>query len=92
MSTVAWAEFLCGPLSQSAIALAARIVTELIPFGENQTEVATILFNQSGRRRGSMIDCMIAAAALERGAELATSDLKDFERLETLGLRLVTFP
>jgi len=55
-------------------------------------EVAAILFNQSGRRRGSMIDCMIAATALHRDGQLATSNAKDFEPHETLSLQLAPLP
>ena len=90
MSTVGWSEFLCGPLSPDATQLAARVVTDLIPFGENEAEIAAMLFNQSGRRRGSMVDCMLAATALSGDAPLATSNAKDFGRLESLGLRLVS--
>jgi len=87
MSTIAWTEFMCGPLLPRAVELAARVVTELIPFAENEAEVAAMLFNQSGRRRGSMVDCMIAATALAGDAELATSNAKDFEQFEALRLR-----
>ncbi len=87
MSTIAWTEFMCGPLLPRAVELAARVVTELIPFAENEAEVAAMLFNQSGRRRGSMVDCMIAATALASDAELATSNAKDFEQFEALRLR-----
>lgn len=90
MSTIAWAEFLCGPLSPEATPLAAEIVTELVAFGENEAEVTSMLFNQSGRRRGSMVDAMIAATALSQDAVLATSNVRDFKRFEALGLRLAS--
>ena len=89
MSTIAWSEFLCGPLPPDTAELAARLLSETVPFGEDEAEVASMLFNQSGRRRGAMVDCMIAATALCRNVRLATSDLRDFERFEPHGLILV---
>ena len=90
MSTVGWSEFLCGPLSSEAITLAETLLSELVPFGRNEAEVTSVLFNQSGRRRGSMVDCMIAATALCRDEQLATSNTKDFRYFESIGLKLFT--
>jgi predicted nucleic acid-binding protein len=88
MSTVAWTELLCGPIEASHAELAARVVTERIPFVEDDAVLATRLYNQAGRRRGSLIDCMIAAAALRAGASLATTNASDFRRFEPCGLTL----
>lgn len=89
MSSLAWTELLCGPMDAAARALAERIVTERLAYGERESVVAAELYNETGRRRGSMIDCMIAATARLRGAPLATLDLDDFRRFETHGLRLM---
>lgn len=88
ISTIAWAEFLCGPIGESEIELAHRIVGEPIPFTPTDGATAADLFNRSGRRRGSFLDCLIAAPAVSAGAELATANEKDFRRFETMGLRL----
>ena len=49
-----------------------------------------MLFNRAGRRRGSLLDCMIAAIALRAGAALATANQADFRRLRAAGLRLAS--
>ena len=86
MSTVAWAEFLCGPLAQSEIELAAQVVGQQSVFTPDHAAMAAQLFNKSGRRRGSLLDCMIAAAALADGASIATRNVADFRRFEDSGL------
>jgi predicted nucleic acid-binding protein len=90
LSTVAWAEFLCGPVSAEAAALARALLGEPVPLETSGAERAAQLFNESGRRRGSLLDCLIAAAAIEAGAQLATENPRDFERFEAGGLHLVS--
>jgi predicted nucleic acid-binding protein len=90
MSSVAWTELLCGPLDAEERRLAEQIVERRIPFDERDAESAAELFNATGRRRGSLIDCMIAAAAQRRGALLATLNPDHFRRFEDSGLRLAT--
>jgi predicted nucleic acid-binding protein len=46
------------------------------------------LFNLTGRRRGSLNDCMIAAIALRVDASVATTDVADFRRFEAAGLQI----
>lgn len=89
VSTVAWAEFLCGPLDESEIALADQIVGQRSDFTPDQAAIAARLFNESGRRRGSLIDCVIAAAALADGAPIATRNAADFRRFQDFGLKVV---
>ena len=88
MSTIAWGEFLCGPIDEAALSLASLVVTTRPPFTEDMAAIAAELFNGSGRRRGTMIDCMIAATAITEKAALATGNSSDFGRFEAFGLAL----
>lgn len=88
MSAVAWAELLCGPLTPAEMELANGIVKHRHEFTTEHAEVAARLYNESGRRRGSLVDCMIAAAALLEGAQIATANEADFRRFERSGLLL----
>ena len=88
MSAVAWTEFLCGPLSRSELELATAIVSQRREFTPEQAATAARLFNDSGRRRGSLLDCMIAAAALADDAAIATANPDHFRRFQDAGLTL----
>lgn len=88
MSAVAWAEFLCGPLEAKHHELAARIVPHIEPFLPEDSRIAAALFNESGRRRGSFADCLIAAGTIRTESTLATANLPDFRRFEARGLKL----
>jgi len=89
MSTVAWAELLCGPLEETHLELATRIVSKRVAFLEEDSILSARLFNESGRRRGSLVDCMIAASALRAREPLATANAADFRRFATFGLTIV---
>ena len=88
MSSVAWAEFLCGPLGSADRASAERLVERLQDFTPDQAEIAARLFNESGRRRQMIADCMIGAAALADGATIATSNIAHFSRFAAAGLKM----
>ena len=90
MSTIAWAEFLCGPIETRHLELATAIISERVPFLEEDSALAARLFNKSGRRRGTFADCMIAATSLRSKAPLATANPSDFSRFEEAGLTLLT--
>ena len=88
-SAIAWAEFLCGPLEPAEVELAGRVVPERTPFTEEDALRAARLYHLGGRRRGTLVDCMIAAAAIRAEAAFATVNRGDFQRLARGGLRLV---
>lgn len=89
MSAIAWTEFLCGPVSEPAVRLAQRLVPEIVPLDRHTAALSAQLFNSSGRRRNTQLDCMIGATAIRAGARLATCDVRHFERLTSAGLNLV---
>ena len=89
MSAVAWTELLCGPLVESHRELATRVVSRRLAFLEEDAVLSARLFNDTGRRRGSWIDCMIAATAVRAREPLATSNVADFRRFAAHGLALL---
>ncbi len=89
VSAVAWAEFLCGPLTPDDKDLALAALDGQRDCTVGDAAVAARLFNVSGRRRGSLPDCLIAAAAMQDGARLATANPRDFRRFEASGLTLI---
>jgi predicted nucleic acid-binding protein len=89
ISSIAWAEFLSGPVTEAETMEARMLIDDIEPFGERDAHVAADLFNQTGRRSRSLPDCMIAAIAIRCGASLATVNLRDFKRFEPFGLVLL---
>lgn len=59
-----------------------------MPLGGPEAAHAARLFVLGGRRRRSLVDCMIAATAIQTEATLATTNSKDFQRFAGEGLRL----
>ncbi len=89
ISAISWAEFLCGPLEPRLVEFAKQIVGEPVPFRAEEAILAARLFNLAGRRRGSFMDCMVAATALRSDAAFATANPADFRRLEQAGVRII---
>ena len=90
LSSITWAEFLCGPVTALAVEEAAEALGEPEPFDGAHATLAAELFNVAGRRRGLLADCMIAAVAIRANARLATSNPTDFRPFTTHGLALAT--
>jgi predicted nucleic acid-binding protein len=89
ISSVAWSEFLCGPIPPGDALRARALVDKVESLHEIDAQFAAKLFNESGRRLRSLPDCLIAAVAIRCGATLATMNITDFSRFESLGLMLL---
>ncbi|MBU6401416.1 MAG: PIN domain-containing protein [Verrucomicrobia bacterium] len=89
ISTIAWAEYLCGPLDPTSAAIAQQIFASIEPFRPADASLAADLFNRTGRRSRSLADCMIAAVAIRCDARLATLNVGDFQPFVPHGLALV---
>lgn len=88
VAALVWGEFVCGPVTPSQIAHAAVVLGEPVVLDRQTAEAGASLFNASGRRRGTLVDCFIAATAMRAGASLATKNTRDFRRLVPAGLVL----
>ena len=89
-SSLAWTEFLNGPVSMDEIALVESVIDgNLVSFEKPTAVLAARLFNQGGRRRGSRFDCLIAATAILADARLATENKNDFMPFVPFGLKLL---
>ncbi len=88
-SSVAWYEFLCGPVTTEEILLVRSFLSGgIIAFEEAQAATAARLFNAVGRERRLRVDAMIAASAINEGCLLATSNRADFNVFVPFGLAL----
>jgi predicted nucleic acid-binding protein len=88
VSAVAWAEYLCGPLDPQSAVFAKQVFPLPESFLAGDAAVAAELFNKTGRRSRSLVDCMIAAVAIRCGAVLATINTPDFQPFVQHGLVL----
>ncbi len=88
VSAIAWSEFLCGPLLPWELENAQTVVGAVEQFTEDYAMLAAELFNLTGRRSRSHVDCMIAAHAIRREAVLATRNVQDFRPFTKFGLSL----
>lgn len=88
-SSVAWYEFLSGPVTkEQAKTIAAFLPEGIIPFDNVHALEAARLFNAVKRVRRLRIDAMIAATAILQQAKLATATQKDFQAFIPFGLEL----
>jgi predicted nucleic acid-binding protein len=89
MSSIAWAEFLCGPVQTQDVAAVRDMLRAIAAYTDADAEITARLFNAGGRRRGTLADCMIAAVAIRAGAALATANPSDFARFRSHSLTIV---
>ena len=92
-SAIAWTEFLNGPVTPLAVSRAETVLeSRIVSFGRPEAVLAAELFNKTGRRRGSRLDCLIAATAIAAQAEVATVNQTDFTAFVPHGLTLAVAP
>ena len=90
-SSIAWMEFVSGPVSAPAIeSIRHTLGDRILAFTSAEAELAATLFNAVGRGRALRYDCMIAATAIVAGAELATRNVADFRLFVPHGLVLAS--
>jgi predicted nucleic acid-binding protein len=87
--TLAWFEFLCGPVTPIQIATMRAFLQEVVALGEPQAIEAARLFNAVGRRRTLRVDSMIAGSAVVAGARLATNNRAHFKLFLPHGLQMI---
>jgi predicted nucleic acid-binding protein len=88
-SVLAWAEYSCGPLSSEERELSWQLIEgSPVPLDGFIAELGAQFFNSTGRRRGSLADCLIAATAVNEDAVFLTLNRRDFLPFESLGLKL----
>jgi predicted nucleic acid-binding protein len=88
VSSMAWAEFVGGPLPEGALPDIEALVGTSLPSTSEDALHAARLFNATGRRPRSLADCIIAAVAIRSTAESATNDVAHCSRFAEFGLRL----
>ena len=89
-SSIAWYEFLCGPVDGEGIELVRSVVSDrVLPFTADQAAESARLYSAVGRSRRLRVDAMITAAAIVANAHLATDNREDFGHFTAHGLRLV---
>jgi predicted nucleic acid-binding protein len=89
ISSVAWAEFLCGPVAGLDLDAVSALFREVVPLTALDSATSAHLYNLGGRRKGSLPDCMITAIAIRAGAPLATANPRDFRRFSPASLEII---
>ncbi len=74
LSVITWAEFLCGPVTPEQTILAVAAFPDPVPLTPQDAVRGADLFNATGRRRGTLADCLIAATCPRLGASIATKN------------------
>lgn len=68
--------------------VSVAIEGRVLPFSMQEAELAAELFNNTGRKRGTHADCMIAANVILAGHDLVTANEKDFGGMSNMGLKI----
>lgn len=85
---VAWHEYVRGPMLPEDRSRALRVIqARIVPLDRQDAEKAAELYNQTGRRRGSTADCLIAACAIRQNCTLFTANIDDFRPFVPFGLQ-----
>ncbi|MFW5894183.1 MAG: type II toxin-antitoxin system VapC family toxin [Verrucomicrobiota bacterium] len=87
--SIVWSEYLCGPLTAEKKKAADVLIIRKEPFDVDDAPLAAHLFNCTNRRRGTFVDCMIAAVAIRCQAKFATFNHEDFTAFIEFGLNLL---
>lgn len=89
VSALAWSEFVCGPVSITAVQAWERLLKgAIVPLDARISARAALLFNLTGRRAHSLPHCIVAATAMHVDALLLTLKPEDYERFLPHGLAL----
>lgn len=92
VSSLAWWEFVCGPVPPEGAMLVRRLLPGgIVPFDEAHATEASRLFNAVGRIRRLRFDSLIAATAILGQADLATANPGDFQAFVPHGLKLLAW-
>jgi len=88
-SACAWTEYRSRPVDPVQDKVLRQTLTGgIVPFDENTATLAGELFHLTGSKRRTRLDTMIAATAIQAGAELATVNPDDFACFVLHGLKL----
>lgn len=90
VSAIAWAEYLCGPVTMEEQTATQALLTAIHPTDAETATLAAALFNATGRRSRSLPDSLIAATAILAHQPLATLNQADFQPFLPFGLTLVS--
>jgi predicted nucleic acid-binding protein len=89
VSSIAWYEFLIGPIDEYEVSLAHAFVRgNIVAMDTVDAQLAASLYNQAGRRRTLKTDALIAAMAIRAKASLLTLNTDDFLPFVPYGLQL----
>ncbi len=90
ISSIAWHEFLCGPLDREQKDNVLDLVqNRIVPLNSEMAEEASELFNLIGRKKGMKADCLIAATCICENSEFLSWNADDFKKFKPFGLMLL---